>query len=138
MAHILIIDDDAEIRTALECFLAGAGYSTSQAANGSEGLRLLEKGKIDLVITDIYMPEADGLEVAREIKKRYNQESVQIPVIAVSGGIKFFDATVLCYLQQAKRFGASRTFNKPLDFGAIHEAIQELLAGDSSDRVVPA
>lgn len=127
MAHILIVDDDAEVRTALECFLAGAGYSVSQAANGSEGLRLLEQKQIDLVITDIYMPEADGLEVVREVKKRYNQGTVQIPVIAISGGIHFADASELCYLRQAKRFGASRTFKKPLDFAAIQEAILELL-----------
>ena len=135
MAHILIIDDNAEIRTALECYLKGAGYSTSQAANGSEGLRMLEESLPDLVITDIYMPEADGLEVVREIKKRYNRGVVQVPIIAVSGGITFADATELCYLQQAKRFGASRTFSKPLDFDAVHGAIRELLSDGSN---VPA
>jgi len=130
MAHILIIDDDDTVRTTFERFLERFGHSVSLAANGREGLRLLRKKKTDLVITDIFMPEADGLEIILEIKKLYRKLSADIPIIAMSSGIRTTDQAPICFLKQAKTFGAARVFSKPVDFNGIHSAIVELLSAE--------
>lgn len=127
MAHVLVIDDDDALRETFEIFLEGFGHVVSSAPNGREGLRLLQKQKADVVITDIFMPEADGLEVILEVRKICRKLSVKIPVIAVSSGLRTLNAQAVCFLSQAKIFGADRVFPKPLDFAGIEQAIEELL-----------
>jgi CheY-like chemotaxis protein len=128
MAHILVIDDDDDVRTIFERFLGKFGHIVSSASGGREGLRLLKQDPPDVVITDILMPEMDGLEVILEIKKLYSKLAVHIPVIAMSGGISTRNAKAISFLSQAKTFGADRVFQKPVDFTGIHAAVQELLA----------
>jgi CheY-like chemotaxis protein len=69
MARILIIDDDLSIQQLFKQFLSGEDHNVLSASNGKEGLRLMKQQKPDLIITDIMMPEMDGLEVVREIRK---------------------------------------------------------------------
>ena len=130
MAHILVIDDDDSVRDVLKRFLERFGYIVSLASSGREGLRLLQQEKADIVITDIFMPEMDGLEVILEIKKRCRKLSGCIPVIAISGGMLTLGAKPLSFLDQAKAFGAARVFQKPFDFAGIQIAIQELLPAE--------
>jgi CheY-like chemotaxis protein len=121
MAHILIIDDEPSLRTLFRQFLEGQGFSVAEAADGREGIRLLCAQKPDLVVTDIMMPEMDGLEVILEIRKAHPG----IPVIAISGGMK---SGKMSFLTHAKKFGACRIFEKPVELAEILQAVRELLA----------
>jgi two-component system response regulator (stage 0 sporulation protein F) len=119
IACILVIDDDSAIRTFLRKVLEDAGYTVLLASNGREGLRLLQVSTADLVITDVLMPEQDGLDVTMALRRA----SPDMRIVAISGGTAEFD-----YLDVAKELGAHRTLRKPLIVNDLLEAIrQELL-----------
>lgn len=71
MIHILIVDDDAHIRELVQVFLTQAGFKTYEASNGVEALQVVDTHKIDMVILDIMMPQMDGWELCRELRKHY-------------------------------------------------------------------
>ena len=77
--HILIVEDDREIRQGIEIFLRGQGYRVFQAADGIEGLRVLEKEEILLAIVDIMMPRMDGITMVIKLREQYD-----FPVIFLS------------------------------------------------------
>jgi DNA-binding response OmpR family regulator len=118
MARILIIEDEKGIRFAIRRSLERAGYDVMEASDGEEGLRLFQDQAADLVITDLVMPEKEGLEVIMEIHRKFPATKV----IAISGGIKTHD-----FLPAARLLGASRTFLKPFDLNALVEAVGDLL-----------
>lgn len=120
MKHILIIDDDPAILILFEEFLKSKGYGTAAAANGRQGLKMLEQHKPDLIITDIMMPEMDGREMIYEVRALHPE----LPIIAISGGIK---RTPMYLLTNAKKLGACRIFNKPVQLTELLKAVQELL-----------
>ncbi len=126
MAHILVIDDETPVRSLFGQLLESAGYSVALASDGREGLRLMKQQKPDLIITDIMMPEMDGLELLMNIRKQH----LDVPVIAISGGMKTQPAN---FLPQAKKFGAQRVFIKPVELSALLQAVQELL-GESAEN----
>ncbi|HLG29140.1 MAG TPA: response regulator, partial [Candidatus Brocadiales bacterium] len=80
-AKILVIEDDKSMRDFLKDFLELEGYSVHAAVNGREGLETIEKESFDLVITDVVMPEVDGVEVLRAIKGG----SIETSVIVITG-----------------------------------------------------
>jgi CheY-like chemotaxis protein len=121
MKHILIIDDDPSILLLFSQFLESAGYSVASAPDGTEGLRSVKAEKPDLIITDIMMPEMDGLELLMEIKRNHPG----IPVIAISGGMKI---RPISFLPQAKKLGARHIFQKPVALAELLQAVQELLS----------
>ena len=82
MAKILIIEDDDEVREYLESVLSRAGYQCESACDGKEGVEIFLADPADLVITDIIMPEKDGIETIMELKRSNNT----LKVIAISGG----------------------------------------------------
>ena len=108
MARILIIDDDKMVLNMLRQVLEGAQHIVVEAQNGEIAMRLWRQQPADLIITDILMPEKDGLEVIRELRR----ECPTVKVIALSGGSRkvHFDA-----LDVAKRFGAMSTLEKPFE-----------------------
>jgi CheY-like chemotaxis protein len=120
MARILIIDDDADALYALREILEDAGYEVIEALDGTIGLRVLRQQRPQLVITDIFMPEQDGLETISALK----QEFPMVKTIAISGGGQQGD---LSYLAVAKAFGADEVFSKPIDRQTLLDAIQQLL-----------
>lgn len=120
MKRILVIDDDENIRTIFERFLKGQGYAVDCAEDGKEGIRLMENETPDLVITDIMMPNADGLEVVLSMREKY----ADIPVIAISGGIALAS---MDFLPMVKKFGAVKVFYKPVELENLLEGIRELL-----------
>jgi len=119
MAHILIIDDDSSVQTLFKQFLESKGYSVSLASNGREGLRQMHKCNPDLIITDIMMPEMDGLEIIQEVRVHH----LEMPVIAISGGMR---NAPMNFLPHAKKFGAVRIFEKPVPLADLLAAVREL------------
>ncbi len=122
MARILLIDDDEPFRTMLRLTLIHFGHTVIEACNGKQGLDLFPQANADLVITDIVMPEKEGIEVLMELKKL--QPSVK--VIAMSGGCRNRSGS---YLQIAKVLGASKVLAKPFSNADLLTAINELLPG---------
>ena len=120
MVCILIIDDNAEVLETYRRILEHAGYEVMVAADGKEGVRVFHDNPIDLVITDIIMPEKEGLETIIEL--RHNSPGVKI--IAISGGAFFGPKD---YLELAKHFGATRTLTKPIEQEVLLETVRGCL-----------
>jgi len=91
-----------------------------EASNGKIGAKLFREDRTELIITDIFMPEKEGLEIIKELKK----DSPTLKVIAISGGGRKRDFR---FLEMAETFGADRSFSKPFERQEILEAIQELV-----------
>ena len=120
MSKILIIDDEPYILLMLKKMLEKAGYEVDLASNGKEGLDLFEQHSADLVITDIIMPDKEGLEIILEMKKK----RPDLKIIAISGGGRISPES---YLECAAHFGASRVFQKPFKQKEIVSAVNELI-----------
>lgn len=120
MARILIIDDDQMVLNMLRQVLEGAKHTVVEAANGQVAMKLWREQPVDLIVTDILMPEKDGLEVIRELRR----ECPTVKVIALSGGSRkvHFDA-----LDVAKRFGALVTLEKPFELKELLAAVDTVL-----------
>jgi CheY-like chemotaxis protein len=123
MPRILIIDDDPDVRTLESKILKQEGYEVTEASDGVSGTRLFREILHDLVITDIIMPEREGIEVMTELKKDYPN----IKIIAVSGGGAFVSGE-RC-LQLARRLGACRTIAKPFRKKEFLDAVRDVLRG---------
>jgi DNA-binding response OmpR family regulator len=120
LAKILIIEDDREVREYLESVLSRAGYECMSAHNGKAGVELFLSDPADLVITDIIMPEKDGIETIMDLRRKNSD----LKVIAISGGGR---AEPENYLHSAKLLGANRTMKKPFTNEEMLEAIRNLL-----------
>jgi DNA-binding NtrC family response regulator len=120
MPRIVIIDDEEPIRRLLRLALERAGYEVATASEGNAGLRSCRESKTDLVITDLVMPEKEGIETIQELRRVYPD----IKIIAISGGGQI---SPVSYLSIAERIGANRTFEKPIDTKALVTAVGELL-----------
>jgi len=123
MARILIIDDDEMMNGMIVQLLSEAGYETESATDGNLGLRLLRDNAFDLIVTDIIMPEKEGLETIAAIRK----DNKGVPIIAISGGGKLGPEH---YLHMAKHFGADYAFQKPFYRDPFLAAVRECLAGE--------
>ena len=135
MTTILIIDDDEDVRETLCTALQLEDYTILEAPHGDYGLRLLEKQMVDLVVTDIFMPEKEGLETIVEIKGRWPN----LKVIAISGGPGTFGrsgAENRDFLPAAKDMGADRVLNKPFLPSELIAVVEELLVDTPSDANV--
>ena len=120
MARILLIDDDTRVLETYFLMLERAGYEVVKATSGKEGTRLFRNNPTDLVITDIIMPEKEGLETIMELRRDFPN----VKIIAISGGA-FLEPDD--YLEMAKQFGAMRTLTKPIDQEELLEAVRECL-----------
>jgi DNA-binding NtrC family response regulator len=120
MARILLIEDDESVRTVLYLTLVHVGHDVIEARNGREGLDLFRRSRVDLVITDIVMPEKEGFEVLMKIRKR----NPALKIIAISGGGLHNAAH---YLHTAKLLGAAKVLAKPFSNEALMAAVNELL-----------
>ena len=120
MATILIIDDEKAILGFLKERLLEEGFNVLTASDGKEGMNLFNGNQVDLVITDIIMPDKDGFITIMELKKI----CPDIKIIAMSGGGRGLPAY---YLETAKGFGAKYTFEKPFKTSELVEAVHELL-----------
>ena len=115
IATILIIDDQESIRALLRTTLEGAGYEVKEAPNGRIGLELYRFRATDLVITDILMPEMNGLDMLLELTREF----LHAKVIAISGA-----GGEQNVLDVAKLLGARRTFRKPFSLPRLLDAVR--------------
>lgn len=115
--RILIVDDDAAVRSVLQAILSQAGYEVDLAGNGKEAIRKLAESPFDLMITDLVMPEQEGIETIKQLRR----DHPQVKVIAMSGA---FGGE---YLQIAGFLGANRTLTKPIRMETAILAVKEVL-----------
>ena len=120
MPKIVVIDDDDLFRNYLVAALTEQGYEIIAAADGLEGLQLIESEAPDLVLTDIVMPEVEGVEVILKVKSI----NPNIPIIAMSGG-NLGDSS--SYLGMAGKLGAHEVLAKPFDRSVLLGHIEKLL-----------
>jgi len=120
MPNILIIDDDNQFRTMLRKMVERNGYEVIEASDGKEGIKLYRKNPTDLIITDLIMPEKDGIETIQELRKDFPD----VKIIAISGGGRLGPHD---YLHLAKMLGAQRTLTKPIELTELLKTIEELL-----------
>lgn len=119
MALILIVDDNQALRAVLKQALEAAGHVAAQAGSGRAAIQLIRLQRPDLVLTDLMMPEQDGLEVIMMIQKEFPE----IPVIAMSGGTR----NSSLYLDMAKKLGARQILAKPFMPDQLFAAIKDAL-----------
>lgn len=120
MMRMLIIDDETQVRKALRRMLEKEGYEVNEAPDGAVGLQFLQAHPVDVLITDIFMPEKEGIETIREVKKRYPA----VKIVAISGGGR---GGKLNMLPNAIFFGAHYTLAKPFTREELRVAIDTVL-----------
>lgn len=118
--RILLLDDEPELRSALRDRLSMEGYDVQTAPDGRLGLKLYYENPVDLVITDVLMPEMDGLEVIRVLCGTPSPPLI----IAMSGG----GSRDLEFLVEATEFGATRTLSKPFLLDDLVTLVNDLLS----------
>jgi CheY-like chemotaxis protein len=121
MKRILVIDDDEALRQLIRQMLERSNYEVIDAPNGKVGVDIYRSDPLDLVITDIFMPEKEGLETIRELCREYPD----VKIIAISGGSPKTEG--FSSLQFAKGFGALRTLDKPFFREELLRMVKELL-----------
>ncbi|MBN1842035.1 MAG: response regulator [Deltaproteobacteria bacterium] len=117
---LLIVDDSITTLKWLRQILKREGYDVLEASNGKEGLRLCHQEWVDLVITDLIMPDKEGLETIMELRRDFPH----VPIIAMSGGGRISPEE---YLYLAKKLGAQHTLCKPFTRQEILRAIRDVL-----------
>lgn len=121
MVKILIVDDELFVRDMMADMIKPAGYDVIVAENGAEAFDVCKKESIDLIITDIVMPEKNGIDLIMNVKKEYPE----IPIIAVSGGGGItgrYD-----YLEIAKLVGANNILKKPFKIEELRTAVSDAI-----------
>lgn len=117
---ILLVDDEAAIRKMIRVILGKDLYEIVEAANGLDAQVLLEKQKFDLIITDVIMPDCDGLELIMAVRRKLPD----IKVIVISGGGR---VRAGYYLDLAVKLGAAHVLEKPFDTATLRRSVQGLL-----------
>jgi CheY-like chemotaxis protein len=125
MARILVVDDNASMREAVCEMLQQAGYETLSMENGRFAAQIHRSDPIDLIITDLFMPDTDGLEIINQ----FRHEFPDVKIIAVSGG---GSRGLVELLAVAKKMGAQRALMKPFSWEDLLAAVQELLEEPTS------
>ena len=121
MKRILVVEDDNSVRKLLVRILTVEGYRTEQADSAAAALEIIRSDPPDLVITDLLMPDQDGLELIMKIRR----SGAALKIIAISAGGRIGPAT---YLELAQKLGADRAITKPFQPETLLRAVRELLA----------
>ncbi len=119
MTKILVIDDDDLVRGMVCNALKKAGFDVIEASNGNEGVAKAQSEDPDVVVTDILMPDKEGIETILEIKAT----KAKIKIVAISGGGSSKNMT---FLDMAKKAGAEKVLSKPFTLSVLLEAISSL------------
>lgn len=116
MKRILVIDDNLSVRELLVDAFESVGYVVTEAGDGREGIKAVREQVFDLVITDLYMPEKEGIETIMELRREFPG----MKIMAISGG-------PADQLKMAKLLGANRIIEKPFDIPALLINVHSLL-----------
>jgi YesN/AraC family two-component response regulator len=119
MYEILVVDDEPMIREGLKMALELEGHKAITASDGKEAIRFVDQQKLDLIITDIIMPESDGIEVICNVKER----KPDIKILAISGGGRI---SAKDHLKIAKQLGATGVLTKPFSTAELITEINRL------------
>jgi DNA-binding response OmpR family regulator len=122
MSKILVIDDDTIVRTTIVLLLEDAGHQVRWAVDGLRGMALFRSAQPDLVITDIIMPEQEGIQTISEMRKARPDAKI----IAISGSGSFGNAD---FLKMARSLGAMDVIAKPFDPDVLLAIVKNCLAG---------
>ena len=120
MESILIIDDEPQIRSMIRLVLERAGYSVMEAADGVEGIRRFHENPAHLIVTDLIMPNKDGIGMIIELKKEFPD----VKIIAMSGGGLNRPEG---YLRGAQKLGAACTLSKPINRQELLRVVKDTL-----------
>ncbi|HEY3444254.1 MAG TPA: response regulator [Paludibaculum sp.] len=123
VARVLVVDDDAAVRELVAAMLESGGYPVSVASNGREALSMLASNGFEVIITDLVMPEQEGIETIKLIRRDYPS----VKVIAMSGA---FGGD---YLRIAGYLGAHGTIAKPLRIQTVLDTVAGVLNAAPSD-----
>jgi YesN/AraC family two-component response regulator len=129
MESILIIDDEAQIRSMIRLILERAGYAVMEATDGVEGIRRFRENPVNLIITDLIMPNKDGIGMIIELKKEFPD----VKIIAMSGGGLNRPEG---YLRGAQKLGAACTLSKPINRQELLRVVKDTLG--SKPEALPA
>ncbi len=124
MARILIVEDEKLARLTLRKILEEVGHQVVEATNGVEGLAMFRASPCDLVITDIIMPEKEGVATIIELKRDFPD----VRIIAISGGGRTRN---LDFLKLAAKYGAQRVLPKPFSYQDLVTAVESVLEDPS-------
>jgi CheY-like chemotaxis protein len=125
-AHtVLVVDDDEALRGSMRVMLETHGYAVIEAGDSEEALRVMDAARPDLVVTDIYMPGADGYELINALRSRRED----VPIIAMSGGAQFAE---LNQLKTAERLGAVAVIDKPFRVHDLVEMVGRVISASAS------
>lgn len=127
VVDVLIVDDNAPLCAILAEFLEGLGYRVAVAHDGRQGLRVLEHNTVRILLTDIFMPEIDGIELIMHLRKA----SPAPAILAMSG---YNSENARPFLESARLLGAQHLFMKPFPLSDLHTYVQHLIGEPNSDR----
>lgn len=122
MAHILLVEDSPEVSLSVREILASAGHTVEDAASGKEALKKLKASRFDAIVSDIWMPEMDGIALLKEIRGAGNE----IPVVVILGGAPNAPLTYTAPL--AATFGANMVLYKPFERAELLKAVDNVLS----------
>ena len=118
--RVLVVDDDAGVRDVVRSMLESAGYQVVVAENGKEAMKLLETERADLILTDLVMPEQEGIETIKTLRRQYPD----LKVVAMSGA---FGGD---YLRIAAYLGAHATLAKPIQMNTLLRLVEKTLSAE--------
>jgi CheY-like chemotaxis protein len=122
MARILVVEDDEPLRTMVSKLVRSWGHEVMEAANGEEGITAFIRNPAEVIITDIMMPEKDGLNVIVRLRQDYPGTKI----IVMSGGLAHGPGA---YLELAEQLGADQTLRKPFSKEELRTALAAVISG---------
>lgn len=127
MARILILEDSADLRSMLQARLEIEGFEVAAASSGADALRLMARAPADVILTDLFMPDKDGLETIVEMRARYPNTAI----VAMSG---WQSSQGVDYLKVARDIGAAHAVRKPFHLAEVVRIVRQLVCGAGEPR----
>jgi sigma-B regulation protein RsbU (phosphoserine phosphatase) len=127
--RLLLVEDEEAFRELLQTFLVAEGFAVQAVPDGRRGVEWLQDHNVDLIITDLCMPEADGMELLMKLR----QLRCAVPIVVMSGGVR---GDMAGMLRAARLLGAQQTLAKPFPLQLLVTAVRETLR--SPRRIPPA
>jgi len=130
MAHILLVDDEQLVVDTLRAAIQSKGHTVETASNGLQGISKYSDTRFDLVITDIIMPDKEGIGMILEMRR----ETPDVKIIAISGGDRTGNIE---FLKMAAKLGAAATLKKPIHLAEFFQVLEACLAGSGDAETSP-